>query len=218
MVYKFRNKSLFWTLSGYKNNYRSNVLLMPTDYVAQNLYAMKTYQDHHSFLRAHQLYRNMSRTCKQYLYGDKHMEERFTVALKNWFTVPLTSETPTHLLKYGGERRFVDQGERDFELMSYNQHPYQLKMYQVHNDRVLKANDTEKKKEDEQFEAMLEEALKEEQSTLKAGDKIDIERYSEIFFEVFRIHEKNLETKHDSTSNYEDYTEIRNARPDIHTH
>ena len=60
---------------------------------------------------------------------------------RNLFRIPLTSETPTHLIKHGGARRFVDQGDREFELMSYNVHPFQLLTYQANNAELQQINE-----------------------------------------------------------------------------
>ena len=46
------------------------------------------------------------------------------MTLRNIYLIPLYSICPTDELKHGGERRFADQVDRDFELISYNTHPY----------------------------------------------------------------------------------------------
>jgi hypothetical protein len=84
----------------------------------------------------HQSYRNISRHCKQYFYGDKRLEESFILALRTVFLIPQLSETPCHLIKHGGERRMADQLDRDFELISHNQHPHQLWIYDLQNQYV----------------------------------------------------------------------------------
>lgn len=81
----------------------------------------------------HQSYRNLSRHFKQYFYGDKTLEEQFLIALRQAYTIPLWCETPVHLIKHGAERRFADQADREVELAYYNQHPYQLFIYEVAN-------------------------------------------------------------------------------------
>jgi hypothetical protein len=42
----------------------------------------------------------------------------------------------TDQIKHGGERRMVDQMDRDFELVSYNQHPFQLFTYEINNKHL----------------------------------------------------------------------------------
>jgi hypothetical protein len=61
------------------------------------------------------------------------MEEQFIIFLRSVFRHPLTCETPTHLLKHGGERRMADQGDRDFELVNNNTHPFQFMYYEAKN-------------------------------------------------------------------------------------
>ena len=64
--------------------------------------------DHHSFLRSSpshypvvQAYRNISRTCKQYLYGDTNAEQFLILELRNQFKLPFYCETPVELIKDG---------------------------------------------------------------------------------------------------------------------
>ena len=80
-----------------------------------------------------QTYRNLSRHTKQYFYGDKALEQQFAITLRNFYRIPKTAETPVDLIKSNPSRRFADQGDREFELVSYNQHPYQLMAYDLNN-------------------------------------------------------------------------------------
>ena len=73
---------------------------------------------------------------KQYLYGDKQLEEACMIMLRQAFRIPLDCETPTHLLKAGGEQRFADVADREFELVQRNTHPYQFAVYEVANQYV----------------------------------------------------------------------------------
>lgn len=88
-----------------------------------------------------QSYRNYSRTIKQYLYGNKENEEMLIMELRNQFRIPFTCYTPCAEIKHGGERRMADQLDRDYELISYNQHPAVLYMYQLQNSYIKKNND-----------------------------------------------------------------------------
>ena len=53
MVYKIRNKSLFWTKSGWKNNYQGKVTIAPRPSNPETTLAVTCRYDHMSFLRAH---------------------------------------------------------------------------------------------------------------------------------------------------------------------
>ena len=48
-----------------------------------------------------QAYRNMSRTCKQYLYGNSAAEQLFILELRNQFKLPFYCNTPVELIKDG---------------------------------------------------------------------------------------------------------------------
>ena len=51
MVYKLRNKNLFMTASGYKNNWAPVGFMMPKEYAPDVIFNVKTRYDHHSYLR-----------------------------------------------------------------------------------------------------------------------------------------------------------------------
>ena len=52
MVYKIRNKSIFWTKSGYKNNYFGKVTIAARPSNPDTVLAVTCRYDHMSFLRA----------------------------------------------------------------------------------------------------------------------------------------------------------------------
>jgi len=49
----------------------------------------------------YQSYRNISRTVKQYLYGDSIREQYFILELRNQFKLPYYCQTPVELIKDG---------------------------------------------------------------------------------------------------------------------
>lgn len=52
MVFKIRDKSLFWTKSGWKNNWEPKILNMPRACPPAETAYITTRKDHHSFLRS----------------------------------------------------------------------------------------------------------------------------------------------------------------------
>ena len=52
MVFKIRDKSLFWTKSGWKNNWEPKILNMPKPINVPNTQYIACPFDHHSFLRS----------------------------------------------------------------------------------------------------------------------------------------------------------------------
>ena len=134
MVYKIRNKNFFNTFSGYKNNYSPKVIAEVSEVRPTRTFALKEMGNLHTFIRMHQVYRNLSRKCKQYLYGNRELEEAFIVNLRKFFLLPRHFDTPVHLLLGGPDRRFTEHLERDYELVAANCHPYQLEMYAQCNE------------------------------------------------------------------------------------
>jgi len=139
----------------------------------------------------HQSYRNLSRHCKQYFYGDKKLEEIVILGLRSLFLIPLVSESLTDQIKHGGERRFADQIDRDFELVSYNTHPFQLFTYEVNNRFLPQENENyetskagQKTMEEEAMD-LVDTLVKQEQAKYGEGEKIPIERMTEILYHVF---------------------------------
>ena len=97
MGFKLRDKSLFWTKSGWKNNWEPRIGNMPRPIISKDTCYVSSRYDHHSYLRSIfffisvvQSYRNYSRICKQYLYGDKLLEEALILELRAAFRIPFT--------------------------------------------------------------------------------------------------------------------------------
>lgn len=108
MGFKIRDKSLFYTKNGWKNNWEPKIVNMPRAINPTDTSFLISRQDHHSFLRSmnpinivYQSYRNYSRICRQYFYGDKHMEQALTLELRHAFRIPYECETPVDLIKHG---------------------------------------------------------------------------------------------------------------------
>lgn len=230
MVYKIRNKSFFWTKTGWKNNFFPKSFNMPRPSASETTLAIRCRYDHHSFLRAHQSYRNISRHCKQYFYGDKKLEEVFILGIRSFFLIPQVSDTPTDLIKHGGERRMVDQLDRDFELVSYNQHPFQLFTYEVNNRNLASEHEEyeirksgQKNLEDEMMD-FVDDLVNEEKKKLREGQAISIERMTEILYHVFN--KARAQTKRPSQDSrgpdgeVRDYLEVRRPfiSPTQHSH
>lgn len=87
----------------------------------------------------------------------------------------MTSETPTEKIKHGGARRFADQGDREFELMSYNVHPFQLYTYEMNNLELQNLNENQELRNagesplEDQVKEFFDERISEEEANLPAG-------------------------------------------------
>ena len=212
------------TINGFKNNYYHKVL---NDYMPlspDTTFALQIRQDHFSYIRIIQAYRNISRKCKQYLYGDKEAEQSFILFLQDYFTRPLKGETPLHLIKYGAGRRFADQIERDFELVSYNQHPFQLDTYDALNQRLKEAEERnalieagEKPLDVQLFEVVK---VKVDEAREKKKGRLSVEEYHKVFEDVFthyRAAQYGGQVR-DSTGEFKDFLEKRRPFVDSNGH
>ena len=131
---------------------------------------------------------------------------------------PLTCETPTEKLKHGGERRFADQGDREYELMSHNVHPMQLLAYQLNNQELQKQNEAQELRNagevplEDQASQYFEQRIAEEQANLPEGQKISYDRYAEILGDSIRKYLAEVaipgSTK-DAHGNFTDFVEVR---------
>ena len=131
---------------------------------------------------------------------------------------PLTSETPTHLLKYGGARRFVDQGDREFELVSHNQHPYQLLNYQVNNEELQREVEAQELRNagetplEDQMKNYFNERVEAEVASLGEGETISYNRWVEILGDSLRKYKAEVArpgSTTDENGNFQDFLEVR---------
>ena len=216
MVYKIRNKAFFFTMSGYKNNYHVKVLNDASEPRSDQTYALKTWEGGPQYVRYHQLYRNISRKCKQYLYGNKELEERVILQLKSHFNIPFTCETPVHLIQVEPERRFANQGDRDYELMASNQHPYQVHAYRSTNEQVKKELEYHQLRDngetpiEDQFTDVLDKHLQ-ALTANKPGGKITINDMHEVIKKVYTLYKaaEGAQMARTPNGDFNDFLEVR---------
>ena len=219
MVYKIRNKSFFYTISGTKNNYCPKVLNTPVDVKSESTFAIKSYDGGPEFIRFHQLYRNLSRKLRQFLYGNKKAEEHVLLILREHFKLPFNCETPIHLIQNEPLRRFLNQGDRDYELISHNTHPYQMRLYRDLNENVQKEEENKKIKEEglptieEEVAEEFSERVKEVQS--KFDNKAPLNVLDQIMRESYRnyLNKLGVEKSRNSKGDFNDYLE-KGRNPD----
>jgi hypothetical protein len=108
MGFTLRDKSLFWTLAGWKNNWAPKSTINPTFTSPDCVAGIGSVKDSNSFLRSKvclmlvvQSYRNYSRIAKRFLYGDALLEQALQMELRVAFRLPFNVSTPVHLVKEG---------------------------------------------------------------------------------------------------------------------
>jgi len=113
----------------------------------------------------------------------------------------------------------VDQLDRDYELVSYNQHPYQLFLYEVNNKRLaLDHEEYEIKKSgqntlSDEILAFANDLINDELRKYPEGHKISVERLSEIVNHVLNKakaqQNKPSQDSRGPDGNINDYLEVR---------
>lgn len=133
------------------------------------------------------------------------------------FRAPLEGETPLHLLKYGGQRRLADQADRDFELISYNQHPYQLMMYELNNQELQQRNEEaemvaagETPLEQQMLDQFKERVEAEKEAN--GGEQISYDRWTELMGDAvrrFNAEQNRPGTTTTEDGEFDDFLEVR---------
>ena len=212
MVYKIRNKGF--------NNFTAG--LTPRVHpakktkLAPNLNTTVTLQTHitrFSGLRILHNYRNISRAAKQFLMGDKILEQMMILNIRELYFTPMHYESPIENNFYIG-RTLADLTDRHYSLFANNHHPMQLHTYEQYNKFLRRTHDPDTQASQEALQERYDEVKAERQALLKTeeGEFLSIEDLSDIYMQVmaeFRNKENmNLQTK---TKNGEinDYLEVR---------
>jgi len=94
--------------------------------------------DRYSPVRVTHNYRNMSRACKQFLLGDPYAEQLMILLLRLEFLWPI-NEINSPIENYKPINRLLaDHTDRHYSLISNNQHPVQLFLYESLNKKYRK--------------------------------------------------------------------------------
>lgn len=215
MVYKIRNKSFFLTVGGWKNHYHNPVLNDVTSHRNDQTFCLTATDDAPALIRYMALYRNTSRKVKQYLYGNQEFENCAILFMKERFTFVKNCETPVHLVQPCGTRRIIHQGDRDYELINNNSHPYQLEQYKANNEYVqsqmesieLRANG-EKPLEDQVVEVFGERIAKLKEAKGADFSTQDFHKLCEEIWTLYRV-AQGAEKSRQPNGEFKDFLEVR---------
>ena len=215
MVYKIRNKGFFMTHSGWKNKYHMKVLNDVVDINPQSTLVIMAHDDAPPLIRYFCQYRTMSRKVKQYLYGDKHLEAVAILFLKSKFTWVWNIETPIMLVQPDPDKRLINQGDREHELISHNYHPFQLEFYRVNNQRLQREREDQAVRDNgekpviDQAVEMLRDNLREAKE--RKGDELSSEEMHAIMEDIYTKYKVALGSEYYKRPNgtYNDFLEVR---------
>lgn len=139
MVYKIRNKGF----NNFSHGLTPRVHPAKKTKMNPNLSTTVTLQTHitrFTGLRIMHNYRNISRAAKQFLMGDKILEQMMILNIRETFFTPMYYDSPIENNFYIG-RTLADLTDRHYALFANNHHPLQLNTYEQYNKFLRRAHD-----------------------------------------------------------------------------
>eukprot|EP00356_Strombidium_inclinatum_P016431 CAMPEP_0170491104 /NCGR_PEP_ID=MMETSP0208-20121228/10397_1 /TAXON_ID=197538 /ORGANISM="Strombidium inclinatum, Strain S3" /LENGTH=135 /DNA_ID=CAMNT_0010766621 /DNA_START=17 /DNA_END=424 /DNA_ORIENTATION=+ len=131
MVYKIRNKG-FDIFAAATNTRVHPAKKTKISMDLTRCITLQVQQTRFTGMRIKHGYRNISRASKQFLMGDKLLEQVCILTLKHHFFRPLYYKSPIENSFYLG-RALADLTDRHYALFANNQHPLQLDLYDQYN-------------------------------------------------------------------------------------
>jgi hypothetical protein len=212
MVYKIRNKGFNNTAAALNPRVhpgkKTKIHADMTRYITMQVQITR-----YTGMRILHNYRNISRATKQFMMGDKILEQLMILTIKEHYFRPMYYRSPIENSFYLG-RTLADLTDRHYSLFANNQHPLQLSVYEEYN-RFLR--DAHNKQEQASLKALGDrmEAVMEDRSKLlneKEGELLSIDDISDIYMQVMGEHRgrtnMSLATR-SKTGEISDYLEVR---------
>lgn len=158
-------------------------------------------------------YRNISRATKQFLMGDKILEQLMILTIKEHYFRPMYYRAPIENSFYLG-RSLADLTDRHYSLFANNQHPLQLHVYEEYN-KFLRAAHSKQQQENLKYIDTRMGEIMEDRSRLintKEGEQLSIEDISDVYMQVMGEYrgKTNMQlTTRSKTGEISDYLEVR---------
>ena len=181
MVYKIRNKG--FDIFAAASNPR--VHPMKKTKIQMDLtkcITLQVQQTRFTGMRIKHGYRNISRAQKQFLMGDRILEQAVILTQKYHFFRPMHYASPIENSFYLG-RALADLGDRHYALFANNQHPMQLDVYDSYNQFLRRAHSEGHQQREADFEARMEEVKAERTKYLNTdeGESLTIDDLQDIY-------------------------------------
>jgi hypothetical protein len=158
-------------------------------------------------------YRNISRASKQFLMGDKILEQLMILTIKEHYFRPMYYRSPIENSFYLG-RTLADLTDRHYSLFANNQHPLQLSVYEEYNRFLRDAHDKQNHASYQAFNERMDTVMSDRSKLLnqKEGELLSIDDISDIYMQVMGEHRgktnMQLATK-SKNGDIADYLEVR---------
>lgn len=158
-------------------------------------------------------YRNISRASKQFLMGDKVLEQLMILTIKEHYFRPMYYRSPIENTFYLG-RALADLTDRHYGLFANNQHPLQLFVYEEYNKFLRTAHNKQTHEEYKAIDDRMSQVMDDRSSLLKTkeGESLSIDDISDVYMQVMGEHraKSNMKlTTKSKTGEISDYLEVR---------
>lgn len=158
-------------------------------------------------------YRNISRACKQFMMGDKILEQLMILTIKEHYFRPMYYKSPIENSFYLG-RSLADLTDRHYSLFANNQHPLQLSVYEEYNRFLRTVHNKENQANVQSISDRMTEVMDDRSSLLntKEGESLSIDDISDVYMQVMgenRAKTNMTLTTRSKTGEISDYLEVR---------
>ena len=158
-------------------------------------------------------YRNISRACKQFMMGDKILEQLMILTIKEHYFRPMYYKSPIENSFYLG-RSLADLSDRHYSLFANNQHPLQLSVYEEYNKFLRSMHNKDELANLQAVNTRMGEVMDDRSRLLntKEGESLSIDDISDIYMQVMgeqRAKTNMSLTTRTKTGEISDYLEVR---------
>ena len=158
-------------------------------------------------------YRNISRASKQFLMGDKILEQLMILTIKEHYFRPMYYRSPIENSFYLG-RSLADLTDRHYALFANNQHPLQLNVYEEYNKFLRAAHSKQHQEGLKSIGDRMQTVMDDRSSILNTqeGEMLSIDDISDVYMQVMGEHRSKTNmslTTRTKTGEISDYLEVR---------
>ena len=158
-------------------------------------------------------YRNISRATKQFMMGDKILEQLMILTIKEHYFRPMYYRSPIENSFYLG-RSLADLTDRHYALFANNQHPLQLYVYEEYNKFLRTVHNKDEQENLKYINDRMGQVMDDRTRLLnnKEGESLSIDDISDVYMQVMgeaRAKSNMSLTTRSKTGEISDYLEVR---------
>ena len=212
MVYKIRNKGFNNTAAALNPRVhpakKTKIHADLTRYITVQVQITR-----YTSMRILHNYRNISRACKQFMMGDKILEQLMILTIKEHYFRPMYYRSTIENSFYLG-RSLADLTDRHYSLFANNQHPLQLSVYEEYNKFLRSAHSKDNQEGLKAVGDRMGEVMDDRSRLLntKEGESLSIDDISDVYMQVMGEHRAKTNmslTTRSKNGEIADYLEVR---------